>query len=179
MANYTAHNLGVLQRRMGSRLGSTGSAVAVEIFTEVAKSVFAWLNTQTKYKNHTKQLSSSIGVGVYENGVFVKWINNPEQIGTKNKTYIYHGVSYTVDGRKELEKAINAAAGTTIGGYSMIIFCAIPYGAWVELGLGTQRTDGTTKQGVGWWSEGLIPHAKATFAAQCNKYKIPVRYGRT
>jgi hypothetical protein len=176
MANYTSHNLGVLQRRMGSRLGNTGSVVAVEIFTEVAKSVFAFIDSQQYYKNDTFNLRDSVGVGIYDGGTLVKWIDNPMPKATGSTTYTYHGVKYTISGRDKLERAINNAHRATIGQYSMIIFCAAPYGYFVEKSLGD---GGDNKRGKGWWSEGLIPHAKATFVAQCNKHKIPVRYGRT
>jgi hypothetical protein len=177
MANYSAHNLGVLQRRMGSRLGSTGTAVAVEIFTEVAKSVFAFIDATGYYNDETFNLRDSVGVGIYDGGTLVKWIDNPTPKASGTTTYTYHGVKHTISGRDKLEKAINNAHRTTMGQYSMIIFCAAPYGYFVEKSLGD---GGDNKRGKGWWSEGLIPEVRKSFTNECARHKIPInsyRYG--
>jgi len=171
MGVYTAHNQGVLQRRLGGRTGGSGSSVAVEIFTVVARSVFEFIAAPGYFHNETNNLSNSIGIGIYENGVLVQWIDNPAAENALPKTYIYHGISYPVNGRAELEKAISAAAGTVIGGYSMIVFCALPYGLWVDRSLGDGGTD---KRGRGWWSEGLIPEVRKAFTNECAKHRLPV-----
>lgn len=171
MGAYTTHNLGVLQRRMGSRLGSSGDAVAVEIFVKVAQSVFTWIDSQKYYENDTFNLRDSIGVGIYNSGTLVKWIDNPTPRATSSKTYTYHGVQYTMSGRDKLEKAINNAHRIGMGTYSMIVFCEAPYGYFVEKSLGY---GGDNKQGKGWWSQGLIPEIRRAFLNECALHKLPV-----
>ena len=172
MGAYTTHNLGVLQRRMGSRLGSSGDAVAVEIFVKVAQSVFAFIDAKGYYDNDTNNLRNSIGIGIYASGVLVKWIDNPTPLPEAPKTYIYHGVKYPVSGKDKLEKAINNAHRVNMGAYSMIIFCAIPYGYFLDRGLG--YGGGSSKTGYGWWSHGLIPEVRKAFINECALHKLPV-----
>jgi len=176
MGAYTAHNLGVVQRRMGSRLGNSGDAVAVEIFVKVAQSVFDFIDAKGYYENDTYNLRDSIGVGIYESGALVRWIDNPSPKATASKTYIYHGQKYTISGRDKLEKAINNAHRVGMGQYSMIIFCAAPYGFFVDRGLGAEPlgSGDTSKRGYGWWSEGLIPEVRRTFINECASHGLPI-----
>lgn len=172
----TSHNMNVLSKAMGRKLGGSGNSegIAKSIFTSVAHDMFSWLNSQTYYQNRTFNLSDSIGFGIYNNGLLVKWISNRGTSATTNKTYTYHGVKKTISGRKMLESAINYTCGA-LGFYSMKVFCAVPYGAWVELGLGNKPINGSAKAGIGWWSEGLIPKIKTRFVSECKKRKIQVK----
>ena len=158
-----------IKRKIGG--AGTSQGIALEIFSEVAKEVFAWLKNQTYYQNRTFNLSDSIGFGIYDNGTLAQWIANPDSNAAEDKTYTYHGVRHTINGRRMLEEAISGSTAR-IGMYTMKVFCAVPYGAWVELGLGNGGPD---KAGVGWWSDGLMPEVRDRFVAECKKRKISVK----
>ena len=149
-----------------------------KVFVNTAKAVFDWMSKQSYFTNRTYNLSDSVGVGIYKQGVLVNWVTNPASKASAPRVITYHGERISVDGRALLQEAINASASmaATFADYTLVIFVKAPYGAWVELGLGaygdSDGSDGQShpaKAGYGWWSEGLVPYIKETFVTEFNK----------
>lgn len=138
------------------------------VFVNTAKAVFDWMSKQSYFTNRTYNLMDSVGVGIYKQGVLVKWVTNPGKKASAPRMITYHRERISVDGRALLQEAINASAAmaAAFADYTLVVFAKAPYGAWVDLSLGD---GGSNKRGKGWWSDGLVPHVKEAFQTEFNK----------
>lgn len=138
------------------------------VFVNTAQEVFDWMSKQSYFTNRTYNLMDSVGVGIYKQGVLVKWVTNPGKKASGPRQITYHGNRMSINGRSLLQEAINssAAMAAAFADYTLIVFAKAPYGAWVDLSLGD---GGSNKAGKGWWSEGLVPHVKDAFRREFNK----------
>lgn len=148
------------------------------VFVNTAQEVFDWMGKQSYFTNRTYNLMDSVGVGIYKQGVLVKWVTNPGKKASGPREITYHGNRMSIDGRSLLQEAINASAAmaAVFADYTLVVFAKAPYGAWVDLGLGayggSDGRDGQSnpgKTGYGWWSDGLVPHVKDAFRREFNK----------
>ena len=71
-----SRNTDIITNAIRRKIGGAGTSqgMALKIFSEVTKEVFAWLKNQTYYQNRTFNLSDSIGFGIYDNGVLAQCI---------------------------------------------------------------------------------------------------------
>jgi hypothetical protein len=66
-----------------------------------------------------------------------------------------------------LQEAISAGDSSMLADYTLVVYAAVPYAAWVDLSLGNGGND---KRGTGWWREGLIPFVKQTVQQLVTEY---------
>lgn len=139
-----------------------------QIFKNTADAVFKWIDSQNYFTNRTYNLRDSVGVGIYKGDTLVKWVGNPSTKAAGPRLITYHRQQEYVNGRIRLNRAIIAKQATVgrMNDYTLVVFAAAPYGAWVEMSLGD---GGRNKQGKGWWSEGLVPAVKNAFVIEFNK----------
>lgn len=170
MADYTSHNLQVLQKFFRQGKGDVrNDRLAMEILSRVADSILDWVKDKTyTYEDDTYNLTDSIGCAIYKNGVLVKTLVNPKQ-AQKTRTITYKKARYTINGRSLLTKALNDGEIASMGQYVLGVFVATPYGKWVDLSLGD---GGGNKRGKGWFSgpNGLKEFAGQEFIRIKNEY---------
>jgi len=163
MIKASQHNLTVIRKGIKALIPRTGEKYIQTIFSEVAESVFDWIDTQSKYyENDTYNLRDSIGLGAFKQGVLQQWIITPESVATRDRHFKYGDTVMDVNGRQMLMSAIQSGDSAKFSLYSLVLYAAAPYGVLVE--------DGNGKRGTGWWSEGLVPHTKSAFLAAISKY---------
>lgn len=143
--------------------------VIAEIFRKTAVAVFDWVDGQRYYENNTYNLLDSIGVGTYKKGVMQHWHTPQARVSTGNRLVTYRGTVYAINGFQLLQEAVSAGDSSMIAEYTLVVYAAVPYAAWVDLSLGY---GGDNKRGTGWWREGLIPFTKQTVQQLINEYKV-------
>lgn len=150
MADYTSHNIGVLQKFFRQGKGDLKSdKLAIEILNRVANSVLDWVRDKNyTYENDTYNLTDSIGCAIYKNGHVIQALYNGTQASSP-RVIRYKGGTYTINGRTLLTKALNDGEIASMGQYVLGVFVATPYGKWVDLSLGY---GGDNKRGKGWFS---------------------------
>lgn len=140
--------------------------VIAEIFRRTAVAVFDWVEGQRYYENDTYNLLDSIGVGTYKKGVLQKWHSPQARVAISDKK-IRRDVY--VNGFQLLQEAVSAGPDGPLSDYTLVVYAAVPYAAWVDLSLGD---GGSNKRGTGWWREGLVPFVKQTVQQLANEYKV-------
>ena len=161
MADYTSHNIGVLQKFFRQGKGDLKSdKLAIEILNRVANSILDWVKDKSyTYENDTYNLTDSIGCAIYKDGRVIQTLYNPSFAQGPSIMY-YKKVRYSINGRSLLTKALNDGEIASMGQYVLGVFVATPYGKWVDLSLGY---GGDNKRGKGWFSG---PNGLKEFAEQ-------------
>lgn len=164
MADFTAHNLQVIQKqiRVAKDKGVVSDEIAITILNRVANSVLDWVRDKNyTYENQTYNLTDSIGCAIYKNGRVIQVLyNTPYASGPRRNTY--KGVRSMINGRTLLFQSLNDVEIASKGQYVLGVFVAAPYGASVDLSLGR---GGSNKRGKGWFSgpNGLKEFAEKEF----------------
>lgn len=150
----------------------------MQLLEFIGKYVKDWVKSESAayWENDTYNLRDSIGAGLYKNGRLVKFIGNPAKASSPAK-YTYHGVQYTMSGRRKLMTALGNNHLANSGKYVLAIFCEAPYGFFLEHGLGPEplSSGDDSKKGFGWWSNGLVPYVQERFEVQLAIFKNEVK----
>ena len=141
--------------------------VIAEIFRKTAVAIFDWVDSQGYYENQTYNLLDSIGVGTYKKGVMQQWHTPQARVAKESRIITYKGTVTSVNGFQLLQEAISAGNSSMLADYTLVVYAAVPYAAWVDLSLGNGGND---KRGTGWWREGLIPFVKQTVQQLVTEY---------
>ena len=139
------------------------------LFTDVAFLIFDRINRDDfLFESQTHNLRASIGIGIFKDGVLTDWVTNPE-IPTTEKKLVYNKEVTLVDGQAALNDALSDIDVKMLGEWVMVLVAAVPYALSVDLGLGTQRSDGQPKRGVGWWSEDFAKEVAEEFRTKAKE----------
>ena len=161
-------NKRVFEKRLQMFISNTvDQKVIAEIFRKTAVAIFDWVDSQGYYENQTYNLLDSIGVGTYKKGVMQQWHAPQARVATESRIITYKGTVTSVNGFQLLQEAISAGNSSMLADYTLVVYAAVPYAAWVDLSLGNGGND---KRGTGWWREGLIPFVKQTVQQLVTEY---------
>lgn len=163
---HRLHNIAVLRKGIKETISLLEADTVISIAKVVSDAVYGWIDSHTAYyEDDTYNLRDSIGIGIYKQGVLMKWVHMPSPKATKGRKFYEGNGSYImVHGRDLLNEAIQNSSYANYAMFSFVLYSAAPYGIIVE--------DGDDKRGTGWWSEGLVPYVKSKFIEAVSKHQL-------
>lgn len=163
---HRLHNIAVFRKGIKAIIPVLESGSVITIAKIVSDAVYGWIDSHTAYyEDDTYNLRDSIGIGIYKQGVLVKWVQMPSPKATEGRRFSMGGKNYTVvHGRELLNEAIQGSDYANFAMFSFVLYATAPYGIIVE--------DGDGKRGTGWWSEGLVPYVKSKFIEAVSKHQL-------